>query len=142
MRLRKLNLPVSNHEIRKTQVITEKNASLVMHRINKFLLKGLIRDGLVIVYSEGSYQELICRCDYHVWYKDYKSGAFQIFPWIDNLSDIPILAIIYNQDTECIPIDVGDRYGFYNNRLVIYHRCSTLTPNTQKDRLVEISYAK
>lgn len=131
----------TGHELRNLILITDHNLGRVMDHINKFLRRpNIVRlrytdevDGKVV----PKYNPYYGVCDYHWMYKKYLKGEASAYCH-NNPDSISRLAICSKYEQSCIPIELGDRYKIYGDKLVIYHRYDPFVLRTPWTRYVEL----
>lgn len=123
-------------------LITEKNIGKVMGQLNHFFSKPtLILNGFshkvtgyktetrdldvfkIKIFSEELYPHYIPypgKCNWHYLWKEYLAGRNVLFS--RKKENIPRLAIGGKYSNGCIPIEIGDSYKIYGNRLIIMHK--------------------
>lgn len=144
-------------KLKNLTLITEKNIGKVMGQLNHFFSKPtLYLSGFspkVIgyrtdtwgndcfkyeIYSDELYPYYIPypgKCNWHYLWKEYLAGRNILFS--RKKEDIPRLAIEGKYSNGCIPIEIGDAYKIYGNRLVIMHKWDKFIHHTPWLRFTE-----
>lgn len=144
-------------KLKNLTLITEKNIGKVMGQLNHFFSKPtLILNGFapkVIGYKteiwgnetfkfEEYSEELYpyyriyqANCDWHYIWKEHLAGRKVLISM--DIKDIPRLAISGKYTDGCIPLEIGDAYKIYGNRLIIMHKWDKYIHHTPWMRFTE-----
>lgn len=121
---------MSKRKLHNLTEITEKNIGKVQGHLAKFfskptvMLQGFYHKENIKEIQEKelipNYVPYEGRVGVHYLWKKHLAGDDTFFLRAEK--DIPRLAISTKYNSSCVPIEIGDRYKLYGNRLVLMHK--------------------